>query len=72
MTEQQKEIQDSNVLLAVFMGLTLQECGGYLCSDSQEVIEVENLTYNDDWSMLMQVVERIEGLGMHVDSCRWI
>lgn len=51
-----------NILIAEFMGLVKQDCGGYLCSDSQEIIEPENLTYNDDWQMIMQVVEKIEEL----------
>lgn len=50
-----------NILIAEFMGLAHQ-LGMYGHPLSGEYVYPENLEYHNNWSLLMPVVEKIEGL----------
>jgi hypothetical protein len=58
---------ENNKLIAVFMGMKpLNNDSSVLVFSTDrgnDIISIDNLQYQDDWNLLMQVVEKIENFG---------
>ena len=81
----EKEILEGNKLIAEFMGIETEELSFkkdpdmvfLIPKDSEWTEGIHNLCYERDWSLLMPVIEKIEGLGYdtHIvklqNSKRW-
>lgn len=60
-----------NKLIAVFMGMKpLNNDSSILVFSTDrgnDIVSIDNLQYQDDWNLLMEVVEKIESLGIVVE-----
>jgi hypothetical protein len=58
---------ENNKLIAVFMGMKpLNNDSSVLVFSTDrgnDIISIDNLQYQDDWNLLMEVVEKIENFG---------
>lgn len=59
--------EETNKLIAEFLGWETLSNWGYLNINNGESHEIENLKFHSDWNWLMEVVEKIESLGYLVE-----